>query len=330
MSKMDDCTTFIREGDAKQPVRLVGWALCCFFLVCSVGCLPFQKKDNPFQLKSKQSLLLGPQKWRIHYREMGRKGDPSIVFIHGYGSASVVWIPLMRRLVKAGYHCLALDLPGFGLSDKRKGNYETQYIARVVKKFMDAKGVQKADVVAHSWGSSVTLALAVQFPKRVRRIVINSGWVYHAQIVPAIRWSKIPVFGEILYGLFYREMPGQKLEHAVYDAHKWVTHPIVKQVSRSYARPGALAAALAVARGMNFRKMEARYHTIQQPTLLQWGHQDRIALPFYGRRLDAHLPNSQLVFLNRCGHMPMMERPYAFIRNIARFLGPARLVKNEG
>jgi pimeloyl-ACP methyl ester carboxylesterase len=234
-----------------------------------------------------------------------------------------VFVPLMRQLARQGYHCLALDLPGFGLSDKRPGNYDTRNIARIVEQFMRAKRVQKADLIAHSWGSSVTLAFALQFPHKVRRIVINSGWVFDAQLVPVIRWAKLPVVGEMLYGLFYREMIGERLTHSVYDGRRFATIPVIKQVLKSYKRPGAMATALAVARGMNFQQMEKRYHTLRKPALLQWGRQDRVALPFYGRRLVAKLPNARLVFLDRCGHMPMLERPYAFIRNIASFLGPA-------
>lgn len=298
--------------------------LICLLGLFLSGCLGFQTRTNPLKLKPSNSISVGPQSWRIHYRETGRAGQPAVVMIHGYGSASVVWVPLMRVLAKRGYHCLALDLPGFGLSDKRKGNYKTSYISTVVASFLKKKGIAKADVIAHSWGSSVALSLALQRPAMVRRIVINSGWVYNTQIVPVIRWARMPLIGEMMYGMFYREMPGEKLAHSVYDARKFATQKIVEVVKKAHDRPGALAAALAVARGMDLDTFDSRYKTIRQKTLLQWGKQDRIALPFYGRRLVSDMPNARLVFLERCGHMPMMERPYAFIRNIARFLGHAR------
>lgn len=311
------------------PFRWGRGVVLCLLLACTTACLPFQRGANPFRLKPSQYVKVGPKRWLIHYREAGRPGNPAVVFVHGYGSASVVWIPLMRKLASMGYHCLAVDLPGFGLSDKIPGNYETTNIADTVALFMKRKGVEKADVIAHSWGSSVTLALAVRHPQKVRRIVINSGWVFSAQLIPFFRWSKIPLFGEILYGLFYTQMPGEKLAHSVYDAHRFAKQPIVEVVKKAYKRPGALAAALAVARGMNFEETEKKYRNIKQQTLLQWGSNDRVALPFYGRRLVSTMPNARLVFLNRCGHMPMMERPNAFIRNISQFLGPANKVKTS-
>ncbi len=316
------------------------WVTCLFligFAVSLSGCVLFQTKPSRFKPEKDGAFLTlsfrsegKPERtWKVHYRERGKVGNPTVVMIHGYGSSSVVWLPLMYALEKLGYRTLAVDLPGFGLTDKYPGDYNTQTIASRVAQFMDAKGVSKADVLAHSWGSSVALSLRILHPKKVKRIVIHSGWVYSAQIVPVIRWSKLPLLGEMIYGMFYKERPGDKFAQSVYDSERMVTQPIVERIKESLNRPGAVAAALAVARGMDFTTIEKKYHTIANPTLLIWGKQDHVALPYYGQRLVTHLKKAQLVFIDRCGHIPMLEQPYLVQQYVTSFLGPAKRAQDE-
>lgn len=294
-----------------------------FFVLLWCGCMPFQTQPVRSGLSSKDFVRIGDPQRKIRIYERGKPTSPAIVFVHGYGSAGLIWLPLMKTLEQAGYYCLAMDLPGFGLSDKYAGNYDTNYIADQVAEIMQKKGIDRADIVAHSWGSSVTLALALRHPKKVRRLVINAGWVYSAQIVPVLRWSKIPGIGEMIYWLYYRERPGEKYASSFYDPDRMVDMAVIDKIKEALDRPGALAAALAVARGMKFADSERRYKTLRHQTLLLWGKQDRVALPFYGQRLEADLPNAQLILLDRCGHIPMLERPYLVHRYIRSFLGPA-------
>ncbi len=304
----------------RYPKRIL---MPIFFLLFLYGCMPFQTQPVRFGLSSKDFVRIGDPQRKIRIYERGKPNSPAIVFVHGYGSAGLIWLPLMKTLEEAGYYCLAMDLPGFGLSDKYAGNYDTGYIADQVAEIMQKKGIDRADIVAHSWGSSVTLALALRHPKKVRRIVINAGWVYNAQIVPVLRWSKIPGIGEMIYWLYYRERPGEKYASSFYDPDRMVDMAVIDKIKEALDRPGALAAALAVARGMNFADSERRYKTLRNRTLLLWGKQDRVALPFYGQRLEADLPNAQLILLDRCGHIPMLERPHLVHRYIRSFLGPA-------
>jgi pimeloyl-ACP methyl ester carboxylesterase len=98
----------------------------------------------------------------------------------------------------------------------------------------------------------------------------------------------------------------------------------VEQIRASHQRPGAIAAALAVARGMDLDTFDKQYSKIHQSSLLLWGKQDTVALPFYGKRLVSELPKAQLVLLDRCGHLPMLEQPFLVHRYIGSFLGSAR------
>ena len=304
-------------------------ALTIFLLVSlagTAGCMAFQAERRADPVEAEGYMVVGKRRWRIRYHDRGPSRGPAVVLLHGYGSAGLVWLPLMKALDRSGYRAFAPDLPGFGLSDKRRWSYDVRDIADLVAAMMEEKGIERADLVAHSWGASVALALAARHPKRVKRLVLVGAWVYEAQVVPVLRWSRIPVVGEAIFWLFYRERPGEKYALAFYDPSRMVDQRVVDRIEGAFRRPGYLAASLAVARGMRFRKQERTYRGIKKPALLVWGRQDRVSLPFYGRRLASELKAATLVLIDRCGHLPMLERPVRFNRRVLEFLGPARSI----
>ena len=77
---------------------------------------------------------------------------------------------------------------------------------------------------------------------------------------------------------------------------------------------------LLTARSALKHNLEDKIPTITCPALLVWGNQDTITPPFVGEKFDALLPNSTLVFIDQCGHAPMMEVPVQFNNQLRTFL----------
>jgi pimeloyl-ACP methyl ester carboxylesterase len=170
---------------------------------------------------------------------------------------------------------------------------------------MDAAGVQRADVVAHSWGSSVTLALALAHPERVRRITLIGAWIYDEQIPPFFRWARVPGVGEALFSAFYTERPADRFPDA-FDDPSLVSQELVEAIEQSLSRPGTSRAALAAARGQCFLQMERRYRTIAHRTLLVWGEDDHVARLRFGQRLSQEMPDART---RRACHRPLRPAP---------------------
>ena len=133
-----------------------------------------------------------------------------------------------------------------------------------------------------------------------------SGWVYDEQLLPLMRWARVRGVGEPLYALFYRQQIGERMYLNFYDP-TLLSQEVVDEVEKNMARPGALAAALAAARGMHFSQSQEAYRTISAETLLLWGKEDRVARPVFGEQLARDLPHARLVVIPRCGHLPMVE-----------------------
>ncbi len=185
---------------------------------------------------------------------------------------------------------------------------------------LDELGVESAAVVAHSWGSSVALQMALQQPERVERIALYDAWVYEEQIPTTFVVARAPVIGELIFGAFYKERPDDKIEAAFYNK-SWVTQPLVDSVEEQLSRPGTVGAALEAVRGQRYAEVQERYGTITQPVLLLWGEDDTVTTLEVGQRLHTQLPNAELVVFGDCGHFPMIEAYYPSTRALAEFLG---------
>jgi pimeloyl-ACP methyl ester carboxylesterase len=270
---------------------------------CITGCVGFQ--TGPSETLPAAERLELPGRGQLHIVERNPGGAPTVVLVHGYGASTASYAPILGELATR-FRVLAVDLPGFGRSDRRAGDYSPEALADVLAEILERKGVARAHVVGHSWGSSVVLAFARRHPDRLDRLVIISGWVYDEQLLPIMRWARVRGLGEALYALFYRNLIGERLYLNFHDP-SLVSEQVVDDVERQMARPGAIGAALAAARGMRFAEHEGQYAQIGAETLILWGREDRVARLAFGERLARELPRARLVVLPRCGHVPMWE-----------------------
>lgn len=306
----------------RPHIICAGIVLACLALTLGGGCPRFQTGPVRYAAPAKEFTTVKGR--RLHFVDKGDPRRETIVFIHGFASALVVWKRLMRDL-SGRYRVIALDLPGFGLSDKRKGDYSPSVLADVVAGLLAQRGIARAHVVAHSWGSSIALALAHRHPRRVASLALLSAFVYDKQLLPFQRWSKIRGLGELLFALFYKERLGDRLALAFHRPEAHATYREEQQVERAVRRPGAVRAALQATRQMHFDRLEKHYPTVRARTLLLWGRDDAIAAPKYGERLLRELRDARLRVLPQCGHFPMLEA-YPATLSILRdhFAAPTR------
>jgi pimeloyl-ACP methyl ester carboxylesterase len=235
---------------------------------------------------------------------------------------------VIPKLVKGGHRVLALDLKGFGWTDRPPGDYSPEAQAQLVLALMDARAIDKATVVGHSWGASVALAMAIAAPARVEKLALYDAWAYDEQLPTFFLWARVNGLGESLFWLWYDERSDERIALAFFDK-RFVTERLVEMVGEALDRPGTKAAALAAVRGQHYERMEKHYAKIAQPTLLLWGREDVVTPPTYGERLARTLPNARLVVYPRCGHFPMLEAASASTADLIEFLGPLPVAAPE-
>lgn len=253
---------------------------------------------------------------RIRYRDEG--SGPAVVLVHGFASSLETWAAVTPAL-RERHRVLSLDMKGFGWSDRPDGDYSPEAQARIVLALMDQRGITRADFVAHSYGASIVLQLALLAPDRVGRIAIYDGWAYSSQLPAFFHVARADGFGEAMFAAWYGERVEDRLALAFYD-RRFVTMDLVDDVERALRRPGTYAAALAAVRAMHYERLEPRYREIRQPVLLLWGREDRVTPLPVGERLSRDLPGARLVVYPRCGHFPMIEHAAQSTAELARFL----------
>lgn len=255
---------------------------------------------------------------RVRFEDGGE--GPAVVLLHGFASSLENWTGV-REALEPDHRVLTLDLKGFGWTDRPQGDYSPKAQAQMVFALMDARGIDKAAVVGHSWGSSVVLAMALEQPERVERIALYDAWVFEEQLPPMFVWARAKGLGELLFRLFYQERADDKIELGYHDDSR-IDQEYVERIEESQHRPGTTAAALAAVRGQRYAEVEHRYQEIDQPVLLLWGREDEITLLEDGERLVGTLPNAELKVFPNCGHFPMREAKEASTRALVGFLTP--------
>ena len=105
--------------------------------------------------------------------DTGGDGEP-VVFVHGMGSTSAFWQQQLTGGRLEGYRLVALDLPGWGDSSQPDAAYTPSFYAKAVLAAMDALGLERAHVVAHSMGGQAAIVLTVEPPERVRSLTLSA------------------------------------------------------------------------------------------------------------------------------------------------------------
>lgn len=281
------------------------------------GCLHFH--NGPMPGEPKDATYLEVEGARVRYVDVGE--GPAVVLLHGFASSIENWTAVMPALVE-NHRVIAIDLKGFGWTDRPVSDYSPVAQAQLVKAVLDARGVQKVSIVAHSWGSSVALAFTMANPTRVERLALYDAWVYESQLPSMFHLARAKGVGEALFGLFYDQQIEERSTNGFFNPEV-VTQDFIDAVERAFERPGTKAAALETVRGMKFDEMSEQYKTVSVPTLLMWGREDIVTPVSIGEKLVRQLPNASLKVYPRCGHFPMIEAVGESTRDLQAFLGGA-------
>lgn len=288
--------------------------LAPLLLLCASGCLGFHRGAMPGE--PADGTWADVDGTRVRYLDVGQ--GTAVVLLHGFASSLETWSDIIPVLAKS-HRVLALDLKGFGWTDRPEGDYSPHAQAQLVSALMKERGIENAAIVAHSWGSSIALDLALSEPEKVSRLALYDAWIYEEQLPSFFHLSRASGVGELLFALFYDQRPDERLGSAFFQP-ELVSEALVEEVERSLRRPGTRAAALAAARGQRFAQVQTEYKKITVPTLLLWGREDKVTTLSVGERLANDLPHARLAVYPRCGHFPMLEAATASTEDLERFI----------
>jgi pimeloyl-ACP methyl ester carboxylesterase len=247
---------------------------------------------------------------RLHYLEQG--DGPALVLLHG----NVVMADdfrtsgLLHQLARH-YRVIAFDRPGFGYSDRPSGvSWTPDAQAQLLHQALRALDAGDYLVLAHSWGTLVALAMALQQPASVRGLLLLSGDYYPGlrldvpvAAMPAIpllgdvlRHTVLPLLGRLSWPLTAKGMcsPSPVPDSFRHDPPWMMLRP--KQVGATASEAALMVPGAAV--------LEGRYGQLRMPVTIMAGEGDRVIDPqAQSVRLHRALADSELVLLPERGHM---------------------------
>ena len=275
----------------------------------------------PIAVERHEALVNG---MRLHYLTCGDPDDEPLLLLHGRGCAAATFAPILPQLA-AQRRVIALDLPGWGLSDKLPFQGHTAQDALNVWMggalgLLDTLGLDRVDALGHSMGGFTALGLALDHPDRINRLLLadSGGLSRNAQFdVRLYFWLKPErlnrLFGpKFLRYTLRRDNPHGRGEMATSGPLFDFLFAVMSQTGVIPSGGRAFDAWMDIW-GVHMTFLD-RLKELAAPTLMLWGEHDILAR--YSDALVArrHMPHARLVAFTGCGHSPFWERPDDFAR----------------
>jgi pimeloyl-ACP methyl ester carboxylesterase len=260
----------------------------------------------------------------VHFQEFGDHNNPTLLLIHGFTASAYVWKTVAPELAADGFHVVAVDLIGFGYSEKPSWfDYKITSQARMISRFMDRLGIGRATIVGSSYGGAVALTLALDYAERVEKLVLVDAVINdEATNHPIMKLAKIPGVGEVITPFLIDSKAFMKIRMQGTLApanHHLITKDRIESIIRPLHAKDGHRAVLQSGRNWDANRIEEDANLINQPTLIIWGEEDTVIPIHNGETLYRSILNSRFVVLKNCGHVPQEEKPELFTALVSGF-----------
>lgn len=260
----------------------------------------------------------------VHYQEFGDPSAPTLVLIHGFSASTHVWKSVAPMFAENGFHVIAVDLLGFGYSDKPTWfDYRIQSQARMIVRLMNVLGIGRATLVGSSYGGAVAALATLDYPERADKLVLVSAVCNdEPKDHPLLKLADLPGVGETLtpFLLDSKKFIKHRMKASFADANRdLITDDRITAVQRPLSARDGHHSVLQSARNWDAARIERDAHLIDQPTLIIWGEEDRVIPIRNGYTLHGEILNSRFVVFRNCGHIPSEEAPANFVEITTSF-----------
>lgn len=181
-------------------------------------------------------------------------------------------------------------------------------LQKYVHKFIETRDYQDIHLLGNSLGGHVALLHTLKHPEKIKSLILtgSSGLFENGM------GDSYPKRGDYDY-------IRRKSELTFYDP-AMATKELVDEVYAITSNRLNVVKIIALAKSAIRNNLGEEVSQIQQPTLLIWGNNDAVTPPFVGKEFQRLIPNSELHFIDKCGHAPMMEVPGEFNEILEKFL----------
>jgi haloalkane dehalogenase len=266
------------------------------------------KNEYPFQ-----SRFFDTPAGQMHYVDEG-KSDHVIVMVHG----NPIWSFAYRHLIKGlsdTFRCIAVDHIGFGLSDKPENwDYQAESHAENLKNLLDSLNIQTLTLVVEDWGGPIGLSYALNYPDKVKSLVIMNTWCWSVKYDP--HFEKFSSFMGGALGRFlvkrFNFFARVVLKQAFGDKSK-LTKPIHRHYLNALQEPQKRKGCYSFPKSIIGESAwldilwQQKEKIVNKPAIVFWGKKD---IAFRDKELGIwkeSLTNAEFYEFDNVGHFPQEE-----------------------
>ena len=266
---------------------------------------------------------------RLRVIEAGPADGEAVLCLHGLAGWAENWRETLRVLGDAGFHAVAVDLPGFGDSEAVAGSSyfrgEQALYARLIADVLDALGIRAAHVLGHSLGGAVAYMGTVSAPERVRSLTLVAPGGLGLDLPWTLRLGSVPLVRVLLRpGTARAARAG--LASCFRDPRR-IPATLLEECDR-YARSGIPETLRVLQAGVTLRGLRreirsewlARAGRYAGPVLVVWGEEDIVLPVAHARAATELFERAALRTIPDAGHLVMVEQPAAFHSVVLPFL----------
>lgn len=231
-------------------------------------------------------------------------GEENLMLLHGLFGALSNFEGILDHF-SAKFNVVVPILPIFELPIRK---LSVTGLVDYVADFVDHKGFDHVHVLGNSLGGHIALLYVLARPEKVRSVILTGS----SGLFESAMGTSFPKRGDY-------EFVRKKTQGTFYDPEV-ASKELVDEVYETINDRNKAIRVVATAKSAVRHNLSDKLHQVKAPTLLVWGKQDQITPAFVGEKFEELIENSKLVFIDKCGHAPMMERPEEFNRLLEDFL----------
>lgn len=248
----------------------------------------------------------------VHYEVFGR-GRP-VILLHGWLGSWGLWQETMAQLGRT-YRTYALDFWGFGESGTKRDSYAVQDFVSLVEQFMEQLGIQRAPLVGHSMGGTVSLSVAIQYPQRVSKVVVIGSPVVGSSLSWLLKLFGRRAVAYVIYHNLWALKLGFKLLAPLYSRDPRWSEMMNRDISRTTMESFLLSIA-------SLRRTDLRpyLHEINIPVLGMYGDKDIVVHPAQWKLIKRGISHPSIARFKNAGHFIMLDEPEKFMQVLKGYL----------
>ncbi len=249
----------------------------------------------------------------VHYEAYGR-GRP-VILLHCWMGSWNYWLSTMEALSDK-YKTYALDFWGFGESAKKHEQYSVPDYVEMVTQFMERLGLQRAPVMGHSMGGTVSLSLTLNHPERVQKVAVVGSPIAGDGLALLLKLAAKRPLASLVYNIPGVLPLGIRLISPFW-ARDWKTWYAMFAQDLSRTTMHSFHYSIASLRNTD---LTSRLGEIRVPVLGIYGKNDRVVSPKQGTLLTENVPLAQVASFEQSGHFPMLDEQERFHKTLREFL----------